>query len=40
MLNQGIYLNNRAVGNVSVPMEREELERFVTAWERFIDTIR
>jgi glutamate-1-semialdehyde 2,1-aminomutase len=40
LLNNGIYVNNRLVGNVSVPMEREETDSFVQAWESFLDKVR
>lgn len=35
-LNHGIYLANKNVGNISVPMGREELEKFVEVWEAFL----
>lgn len=39
-LNHGIYLGNKIVGNISVPMEREELESFTQAWESFLQKVR
>jgi len=38
-LNHGIYLGNKIVGNISVPMGREELEHFVQVWEGFLQTV-
>ena len=29
LLNHGIYVGNKIVGNISVPMEREELRGFI-----------
>lgn len=40
LLNHGIYVANKVVGNISVPMGREELDRFVAAWEDFVARIR
>ena len=40
LLNSGIYVNNRLVGNVSIPMRREETDSFVQAWESFLDKVR
>jgi glutamate-1-semialdehyde 2,1-aminomutase len=36
LLNQGIYLGNKVVGNISVPMGRDEMDHFVEAWEAFL----
>ena len=38
-LNNGIYIANKNVGNVSAIMGREELNRFVAVWESFIQTV-
>ena len=35
LLNHGIYVGNKIVGNISVPMEREELDSFMQVWESF-----
>jgi glutamate-1-semialdehyde 2,1-aminomutase len=40
LLNNGIYVNNRLVGNVSVPTGREETNSFVQAWESFLGKVR
>ena len=36
LLNEGIYVNSRLVGNISVPMGRHELDSFTAAWESFL----
>lgn len=38
-LNHGIYMANKAVGNISVPMARDELETFVQVWEDFLQHV-
>jgi glutamate-1-semialdehyde 2,1-aminomutase len=40
LLNNGIYVGNKIVGNISVPMGREELDSFVQVWERFLHKVR
>lgn len=40
LLNHGIYVGNKLVGNISVPMERAELESFIQAWEGFLQSAR
>lgn len=40
LLNHGIFVNSRLVGNLSVPMGRAELDRFVDVWEAFLRGIR
>lgn len=40
LLNNGIYVGNKIVGNISVPMGREELDSFVQVWESFLDKVR
>jgi glutamate-1-semialdehyde 2,1-aminomutase len=40
LLNHGIYVANKLVGNISVPMERAELEHFVAVWEDFLQLVR
>jgi glutamate-1-semialdehyde 2,1-aminomutase len=40
LLNHGIYVANKVVGNISVPMERAELEHFVAVWEDFLQLVR
>ncbi len=40
LLNNGMYVGNKIVGNISVPMGREELDSFVQAWESFLHTVR
>jgi glutamate-1-semialdehyde 2,1-aminomutase len=40
LLNHGIYVANKLVGNISVPMGREELDSFVHAWESFLQKVR
>lgn len=40
LLNSGIYVGNKVVGNVSVPMERPELDALVKAWEEFLTKVR
>jgi glutamate-1-semialdehyde 2,1-aminomutase len=39
LLNHGIYVGNKLVGNLSVPMGRNELDHFVAAWEGFLRQI-
>jgi glutamate-1-semialdehyde 2,1-aminomutase len=36
LLNHRIYVGNKIVGNLSVPMGREEMDHFVETWERFL----
>jgi glutamate-1-semialdehyde 2,1-aminomutase len=36
LLNHGIYVGNKVVGNLSVPIGREEMDHFVAAWEGFL----
>jgi glutamate-1-semialdehyde 2,1-aminomutase len=36
LLNHGLYIGNKLVGNLSVPMGRQELDHFVDAWEGFL----
>jgi glutamate-1-semialdehyde 2,1-aminomutase len=36
LLNHGVYVGNKVVGNLSVPMGRDEMEHFVETWERFL----
>ena len=33
-------VGNKIVGNISVPMEREELDSFVQVWESFLQKVR
>jgi len=40
LLNNGIYVGNKIVGNISVPMEREDLDSFVQVWESFLHKVR
>ncbi|HEY7494538.1 MAG TPA: aspartate aminotransferase family protein [Candidatus Tectomicrobia bacterium] len=40
LLNHGIYVGNKMVGNLSVPMGRSELDHFVEAWEAFLHKVR
>jgi glutamate-1-semialdehyde 2,1-aminomutase len=40
LLNHGIYVGNKVVGNISVPMERGELDHFVEVWEAFLQRVR
>jgi glutamate-1-semialdehyde 2,1-aminomutase len=40
LLNNGIYVGNKIVGNISVPMGREELDSFVQVWESFLQKVR
>ena len=40
LLNNGIYVGNKIVGNISVPMGREELDSFVQVWESFLHNVR
>ena len=35
-LNNGIYIANKNVGNISALMGREELDRFVDVFEAFL----
>ncbi|MGE3540848.1 MAG: aspartate aminotransferase family protein [Candidatus Tectimicrobiota bacterium] len=39
LLNNGIYLGNKIVGNISVPMERAEIDSFMQAWESFLQQV-
>jgi glutamate-1-semialdehyde 2,1-aminomutase len=36
LLNHGIFVSNKVVGNLSVPMGREEFDAFSEAWELFL----
>jgi glutamate-1-semialdehyde 2,1-aminomutase len=36
LLNHGIFVPNKVVGNISTPMGRNELDRFVQVWEDFL----
>lgn len=40
LLNNGIYVAGKLVGNISVPMGHEELDRFVQVWESFLKKVR
>lgn len=40
LLNNGIYVGNKIVGNISVPMGREELDSLVRVWESFLRQVR
>jgi glutamate-1-semialdehyde 2,1-aminomutase len=40
LLNHGIYLGNKAVGNLSVPIGRSEMEHFMAVWEAFLRTVK
>jgi glutamate-1-semialdehyde 2,1-aminomutase len=40
LLNHGIYVGHKVVGNLSVPMGRAEMDRFVAAWETFLRQVR
>ena len=40
LLNEGIYVNSRLVGNISTPMGRNEFDSFTAAWERFLAKVR
>ena len=40
LLNNGIYVGNKIVGNISLPMGREELDSFVRVWESFLQQVR
>ena len=35
-----IYVGNKVVGNISVPMGREELDSFLQVWESFLHKVR
>jgi glutamate-1-semialdehyde 2,1-aminomutase len=39
LLNHGIYVGSKVVGNLSVPMGRDELDSFAAAWETFLRKI-
>lgn len=39
LLNHGVYVGNKIVGNLSVPMGRDELDMFVEAWEAFLRNV-
>jgi glutamate-1-semialdehyde 2,1-aminomutase len=39
LLNHGIYLGNKMVGNLSVPMQQETLEQLVDSWTDFLQTL-
>ena len=39
LLNHGIYLGAKMVGNLSVPMGDHELDRFVEIWSDFVQTL-
>jgi glutamate-1-semialdehyde 2,1-aminomutase len=36
LLNHGIFVPNKIVGNISAPMDRNELDSFVQVWEDFL----
>jgi len=36
LVNHGIFVSNKVVGNLSVPMGREEFDAFSDAWELFL----
>jgi glutamate-1-semialdehyde 2,1-aminomutase len=36
LLNHGIFVPNKVVGNISTPMGRSELDTFVRVWEDFL----
>jgi glutamate-1-semialdehyde 2,1-aminomutase len=36
LLNHGIFVPNKVVGNISAPMGRDELDHFVQVWEDFL----
>jgi glutamate-1-semialdehyde 2,1-aminomutase len=36
LLNHGIFVPNKVVGNISTPMSRNELDHFVQVWEDFL----
>lgn len=38
-LNHGIYLGNKMVGNLSMPMEQDTLAQFVETWSDFLQTL-
>jgi len=40
LLNNGIYVGNKIVGNISVPIGREELDSFGQVWESFLHNVR
>ena len=40
LLNHGIYVGSKVIGNISVPMERTELDHFVEVWESFVRHVR
>jgi glutamate-1-semialdehyde 2,1-aminomutase len=40
MLNRGIYISSKMVGNLSVPMGKAELDAFVEVWEAFLRQMR
>jgi glutamate-1-semialdehyde aminotransferase len=40
LLNHGIYVGSKVIGNISVPMERAELDHFVEVWENFLRHVR
>jgi glutamate-1-semialdehyde 2,1-aminomutase len=39
LLNHGIYVGNKVVGNISVPMGRTELDHFVGTWDDFLQQV-
>jgi len=39
LLNHGIYLGNKMVGNLSVPMQQDTLEQLVATWSDFLHTL-
>jgi glutamate-1-semialdehyde 2,1-aminomutase len=39
LMNEGIYVNSRLVGNISTPMGRHELDSLTAAWESFLAKI-
>jgi glutamate-1-semialdehyde 2,1-aminomutase len=40
LLNHGIYVASKVVGNLSVPMDRQALDHFVEAWRAFLNQVR
>lgn len=40
LLNHGIYVGNKVVGNISVPMGQAEMDHFVQVWDDFLGLVR
>jgi glutamate-1-semialdehyde 2,1-aminomutase len=40
LLNHGIYVGSKVIGNISVPMQRADLDYFVDVWEDFLRQVR